>query len=203
MTPLPKKKFVLNQIYSIKKKKFETQALVSIIKKRNASVSFGVTRFQINERGRRLYFYGTHCSTLGEEPGWSCAVAGAHGIFPQGQCAWEHGHRKALPFLTSFFLWKALSVLQSYSPPSSALLLLQCEMAQGQNTLTRSKKMQAAYMVSRIVLPHQSGPQSNKFQELKSFPPHAMGKPVHQLSIKNNCISTIFKKQTPRHPLVQ
>lgn len=61
--------------------------------------------------------------------------------------------------------------------------------------------MWAAYMVSRAVLPYQSGPQSNKFQDLKLFPLHAIGKPIRQLSIKNNRISTIKKKTNKLHDI--
>lgn len=168
----PQKKVVLKQYFFLK---FETQALVGIIKKEKCFNNFGVTIFQINKRGRRLFLWDLIAPPRMElcycRVPWDWPMEER---LPQGWWAPEHDHRKPLSLLTSCLPWKTPWLLCSYLSPLSATSFPTIWNGRSQLSERRGKthwpegeingaRCGLHTVASRVVLPHQRGIWPNKF----------------------------------------
>lgn len=156
--------------------KFETQALVGIIKKEKYFNNFGVTIFQINKRGSRLFLWDLIAPPRMElcycRVRWDWPMKER---LPQGWWAPEHDHRKPLSLLTSSLPMENSMTSLFLSIPLSATSFPTIWNGRSQLSERRGKthwpegeilngaRCGLHTVASRVVLPHQSGIWPNKF----------------------------------------
>lgn len=155
--------------------KFETQALVGIIKKEKYFNNFGVTIFQINEREETI-FVGPHCSTADG----AVLLQGPTGLTHGGKASTRMVSPRAWPqkaSVTSHFLSSLENSMTSlFLPiPLSATSFptiwnggSQLSERRGKTHWPEGEILNGARcglhtVASRVVLPHQSGIWPNKF----------------------------------------